>query len=126
MKFRIATFFSAALAVMITVGSAEAGDAKKGAKIFKKCKACHTIKEGGKNKVGPNLYGIVGQKAAQVKGYKYSKAMKASDVTWDEATLDKFLTKPKKMMKKTKMAFSGLKKEKQRADLIAYLKANGG
>ena len=126
MKFRIATFFSAALAVMITVGSAEAGDEKKGAKVFKKCKACHTIKEGGKNKVGPNLYGIVGQKAAQVKGYKYSKAMKASDVTWDEATLDKFLTKPKKMMKKTKMAFSGLKKEKQRADLIAYLKANGG
>ena len=126
MKFRIATFFSAALAVMITVGSAEAGDEKKGAKVFKKCKACHTIKEGGKNKVGPNLYGIVGQKAAQVKGYKYSKAMKASDVTWDEATPDKFLTKPKKMMKKTKMAFSGLKKEKQRADLIAYLKANGG
>ena len=126
MKFRIATFFSAALAVMITVGSAEAGDEKKGAKVFKKCKACHTIKEGGKNKVGPNLYGIVGREAAQVKGYKYSKAMKASDVTWDEATLDKFLTKPKKMMKKTKMAFSGLKKEKQRADLIAYLKANGG
>ena len=126
MKFRIATFFSAALAVMITVGSAEAGDEKKGAKVFKKCKACHTIKEGGNNKVGPNLYGIVGRKAAQVKGYKYSKAMKASDVTWDEATLDKFLTKPKKMMKKTKMAFSGLKKEKQRADLIAYLKANGG
>ena len=126
MKFRIATFFSAALAVMVTVGSAEAGDEKKGAKVFKKCKACHTIKEGGKNKVGPNLYGIVGRKAAQVKGYKYSKAMKASDVTWDEATLDKFLTKPKKMMKKTKMAFSGLKKEKQRADLIAYLKANGG
>ncbi len=126
MKFRIATFFSTALAVMITVGSAEAGDEKKGAKVFKKCKACHTIKEGGKNKVGPNLYGIVGRKAAQVKGYKYSKAMKASDVTWDEATLDKFLTKPKKMMKKTKMAFSGLKKEKQRADLIAYLKANGG
>ena len=126
MKFRIATFFSAALAVMITVGSAEAGDEKKGAKVFKKCKACHTIKEGGKNKVGPNLYGIVGREAAQVKGYKYSKAMKASGVTWDEATLDKFLTKPKKMMKKTKMAFSGLKKEKQRADLIAYLKANGG
>ncbi len=126
MKFRIATFFSAALAVMITVGSAEAGDEKKGAKVFKKCKACHTIKEGGKNKVGPNLYGMVGRKAAQVEGYKYSKAMKASDVTWDEATLDKFLTKPKKMMKKTKMAFSGLKKEKQRADLIAYLKANGG
>ena len=114
------------LVALASASAMAAGDVKKGKKVFNKCKACHTIKEGGKNKVGPNLYGIIGQKAAQVKGYKYSKAMKASDVTWDEATLDKFLTKPKKMMKKTKMAFSGLKKEKQRADLIAYLKANGG
>ena len=124
MKFRIITFFSVALTVIMTVGTVEAGDSKKGKKVFSKCKACHTIKKGGKNRVGPNLYGVVGSKAAQVKGYRYSKAMKNSGITWDEATLDKFLTKPKKLVKKTKMAFGGLKKNSQRANLIAYLKAN--
>ncbi|MBL4666642.1 MAG: cytochrome c family protein [Sneathiella sp.] len=101
--------------------AAAAGDVKKGEKIFKKCKSCHTANEGGKNKSGPNLFGIVGRTAASVEGYKYSKAMKASGLTWDAATLDSFLTKPKKFVKKTKMSFSGIKKEKQRADLIAYL-----
>lgn len=99
------------------------GDAVKGKKVFKKCKACHTVNAGGKNLVGPNLFGIVGQKAAQKEGYKYSKAMKASGLTWDEATLDTYLTKPRKMVKKTKMTFAGLKKEKQRANVIAYLKS---
>ncbi len=124
MKFRIVTFFSVALTVIMTVGTVEAGDAKKGKKVFSKCKACHTIKKGGKNRVGPNLYGVVGSKAALVKGFRYSKAMKNSGITWDEATLDKFLTKPKKLVKKTKMSFGGLKKASQRANLIAYLKAN--
>ena len=125
MKFRTFPFFAIALAVIMTVGTVEAGDAKKGKKVYNKCKACHTIKKGGKNRVGPNLFGIVGRKAAQVKGFKYSKAMKNSGITWDEATLNKFLKKPKKLVKKTKMAFGGLKKDSQRADLIAYLKATG-
>lgn len=112
-----------AAAVALASGSAMAtSDAAKGKKVFKKCKACHTVNKGGKNRVGPNLFGIVGSKAAAVKGYRYSKAMKASGLTWDEATLDKFLKKPKKLVKKTKMGFSGLKKDSQRADLIAYLK----
>ncbi len=111
-----------AFVVTLAASSAmAAGDAKKGEKVFKKCKACHTVDAGGKNKVGPNLHGIVGRKSALVEGFKYSKAMKAADVTWDAATLDGFLKKPKKFMKGTKMSFAGLKKEKQRVDVIAYL-----
>ncbi len=111
-----------AFVVTLAASSAmAAGDAKKGEKVFKKCKACHTVDAGGKNKVGPNLHGIVGRKSALVEGFKYSKAMKAADVTWDAATLDGFLKKPKKFMKGTKMSFAGLKKEKQRVNVIAYL-----
>ncbi len=117
-------------AVLLTVAMAfagtsamAAGDAAKGKKVFKKCKSCHTVNKGGKNKVGPNLFGIVGKKAGSVKGYKYSKAMKASGITWDDANLDGFLKKPRKFMKKTKMGFSGVKKDKQRANVIAYLKS---
>ncbi|MCG8490373.1 MAG: cytochrome c family protein [Sneathiellales bacterium] len=98
-----------------------AGDVKKGAKVFKKCKACHTVEQGGKNKVGPNLFGIVGKEAAKVEGFKYSKAMKNSGLTWDEATLDSYLKKPRKFLKGTKMSFAGLKKEKDRKNIIAYL-----
>jgi len=112
-----------AAAMALASGSAmAAGDAAKGKKVFKKCKVCHTSNKGGKNRVGPNLFGIVGAKAGSVQGYRYSKAMKGSGLTWDEATLDKFLKKPKKFVKKTKMGFSGLKKDAQRADIIAYLK----
>jgi len=107
--------------ICLSSGIAAAGDAAKGAKIFKKCKSCHTADEGGKNKSGPNLFGVVGRAAASVEGYKYSKAMKASGLTWDAATLNSFLKKPRKFVKKTKMSFAGIKKEKQRADLIAYL-----
>jgi len=119
-------FFAVALAAAMALASGSAmaaGDAAKGKKVFKKCKACHTVNKGGKNRVGPNLFGISGQKAAMVKGYKYSKAMKASGLTWDDATMDKYLTKPKKLVPKTKMAFPGLKKAGQRADVIAYLKS---
>jgi len=98
-----------------------AGDTAKGKKVFNKCKACHSLKAG-KNKIGPSLNGIVGRAAASADGFKYSKAMKASGLTWDEATLKKFLVKPKKFVPGTKMAFAGLKKEKQRDDVIAYLK----
>ncbi len=96
------------------------GDAAKGEKIFKKCKACHSL-EAGKKKVGPSLAGLFGRTAGMVDGFKYSKAMKGSGIVWDEATLEEFLTKPKAFVPKTRMAFPGLKKEQDRADVIAYL-----
>jgi len=111
-----------AFAAMLGSGAALAeGDAAKGKKVFKKCKTCHSF-DPGKKKIGPHLTGVVGRKAASVEGYKYSKAMKAADIVWDEATLDEFLKKPKAFVKGTKMTFAGLKKESQRQDLIAYLK----
>ena len=97
------------------------GDPAKGKKVFNKCKACHTVDAGGKDKIGPNLFDIVGKAAGAKEGYKYSPAMVESGLTWDAATLDKYLTKPKALVKKTKMSFAGLKKEKDRKNVIAYL-----
>ena len=100
------------------------GDAAKGEKVFRKCKACHAVEEG-KNKVGPSLHNIVGRSVGTVEGFKYSKAMQeygAGGAVWDEATLSAFLEKPKDVVAKTKMAFVGLKKESDRDDVIAYLK----
>ena len=110
------------------ISSAHAGDAEKGKKVFNKCKACHGIDEGGKNKLGPNLWNMVGAPIAAVDGYKYSKALLAyagEAGNWNEENLDAWLKKPKDLVRKTKMIFPGLKKEADRADLIAYLKENG-
>jgi len=96
------------------------GDVKKGAKVFKKCKACHVVDKE-KNKVGPHLVGLFGRKAGTLEGYKYSKAMIEYGVEWDEETLAAYLAAPKKVVKGTKMAFAGLKKEEQIEDVIAYL-----
>jgi len=126
MKGRIVTA-ALALALTAVLGSGAAlaaGDAAAGEKVFKKCKTCHTF-DPGKKKIGPHLKGVIGRKAGAVEGYKYSKAMKAADITWDAANLDEFLKKPKAFMKGTKMSFSGLKKDNQRADVIAYIEAQG-
>ncbi|MBF0589403.1 MAG: cytochrome c family protein [Magnetococcales bacterium] len=122
--FKKSVLFAACLAMGLSAGIADAGDAKKGSKVFRKCKACHTL-DAGKHKVGPSLKGIMGRAAGTADGFtKYSSAMKESGITWDEATLDTFLTKPKAMIKKTKMSFAGLKKEKDRVNVIAYIKEN--
>lgn len=100
---------------------AMAGDVKKGKKVFKKCKACHTLIVG-KKKVGPSLAGIFGRTSGTSKGFKYSQAMKDAGIVWSEETLDAYLASPKKYVKGTKMAFPGLKKASKRKNVIAYLK----
>ena len=100
------------------------GDVVAGKKIFKKCAACHSITKGGKNKIGPALYNVVGRKFGEVTDYKYSKALAAYDKEWNFEELNGFLTKPAKYIKGTKMAYAGLKKEKDRASIIKYLNQN--
>lgn len=102
--------------------TAHAGDAAAGKKVFKKCKACHYAAKD-KNKTGPHLVNLIGREAGTVEGYKYSKAMKSSGIVWDEDTLTAYLRAPKKYLTGTKMAFAGLRKDADIANVIAYLKA---
>ena len=97
------------------------GDVASGEKIFKKCAACHSIKKGGKNNIGPALYNVVGRKVGAISDYKYSKAFLNYDKTWTFEELNGYLLKPSKWIKGTKMAFAGLRKEKDRASVIKYL-----
>ncbi|WP_299484336.1 cytochrome c family protein [uncultured Roseibium sp.] len=112
---------SALLALTVQAGAE--GDPTKGERVFKKCAACHAVGESAKNKVGPQLNGIVGAPWGRIEGYKYSKNLvELSDgKVWDEDTLVVYLTKPKDLIPKGKMAFAGLRKEQERADVIAYL-----
>ena len=100
------------------------GDVALGEKIFKKCAACHSIVKGGKNKIGPALYNVVERKVGEVADYKYSKALLAYDKNWTFEELNGYLIKPAKWIKGTKMAFAGLRKEKDRASVIKYLNQN--
>jgi len=100
------------------------GDVMSGEKIFKKCAACHSIVKGGKNKIGPALYNVVGRQVGGVSDYKYSKALAGYDKLWTVEELNGFLLKPAKWIKGTKMAYAGLRKEKDRASIIKYLNQN--
>ena len=100
------------------------GDLATGEKVFKKCAACHSIVKGGKNNIGPALYNVVGRDVAAVGDYKYSKALAAYGKAWTFEELNGYLLKPAKWIKGTKMAFAGLRKEKDRASVILYLNQN--
>ena len=117
-------FVIVALVVMMSAPmAAQAGDIEAGLKVFKKCKACHVVDKE-KNKTGPHLVGIIGRPAASVDGFKkYSKALKESGIVWDADTLDGYLENPKKYLKGGKMAFAGLRKQKDRDNIIAYFES---
>ena len=100
------------------------GDLASGEKVFKKCAACHSIVKGGKNNIGPALYNVVNRKIGSVSDYKYSKALSEYGKEWTFEELNGYLIKPAKWIKGTKMAFAGLRKEKDRASVILYLNQN--
>jgi len=97
------------------------GDAAHGEKVFKKCSACHIVAKGGKNLIGPALYGVVGRASASLPNYAYSSALKAHAKNWSFEELNAFLLKPKSYIKGTKMAYAGLRKDRDRASVILYL-----
>jgi len=102
-------------------GGASTGDVKKGAKLYKaKCAQCHTIEPMGSNKQGPCLHGIIGRTAGAL-NYDFSNAIKDSGIIWDGDHLNKFMINPKKYIPGTKMVFAGLKKDGERADIVAYI-----
>ena len=107
--------------IMALFASASAAE---GAKVFKKCAACHSINEGGSNKIGPALWGVLGRSVGSVPDYKYSKAMAAHGKVWSFEEMNGFLLKPKDWIKGTKMSFAGLKNAKDRAAVILYMNEN--
>jgi cytochrome c len=100
------------------------GDVDSGKKVFKKCAACHSIAQGGGNKIGPKLYNIVGRATGSISDYKYSKALASYGKEWTFEELNSFLIKPSTWIKGNKMGFAGLKKDEDRASVILYLNQN--
>ena len=120
----------AGFGLLIAAGAQPAlaeGDAAAGEKVFARCKACHTVEEGGPNRVGPNLHGIFGRTAGTLEGFKYSPAMEtagADGLVWDEESVAQYLADPRGFIKGNRMAFPGLKKQEDLDNIIAYLKAS--
>jgi cytochrome c len=117
---RQTTILTLALLLLLMPMPGEAADIAAGQTIFNRCKICHAL-EAGKNMVGPSLHGIFGRKAGSADDFTYSEAMKSSGIVWDDDTLTKYLRDPKDVVPSGKMAFPGIKDDKQIADLLAYL-----
>jgi cytochrome c len=119
---------AAVLLAAASAGTARAQDVEAGEKSFRKCMPCHDVGEEAKNKVGPKLNGLEGRKSGSIEGYSYSDANKNSGITWSEATFKEYIVDPRAKIPGTKMIFPGIKNEKERNDLWAYLsqfKADG-
>ena len=128
--FMILAFLFTALVLLARVPAAGQADDKeaelaRGKKVFNQCKACHTLEKDGPSDAGPNLYGVVGRKAASLEGYTYSDAMKASKVTWNAESLDSYLKSPAEFVPGTDMAYIGLKNPDDRKAVIEFLKTQG-
>ena len=115
------SFTALALLAGSSLAANAAGDAKAGAEVFKRCAVCHTNDKGGGDGLGPNLFGIVGRKAATRPGFAYSAPLKKSGIVWSEATLTKWAAGPARVVPGTKMMFAGITSKKQQADVAAYL-----
>lgn len=109
------------LAVLLLPRPAAAADAEAGKAVFNRCKICHAIEAGKPSPVGPNLHGLFGRKAGTFDDFDYSEAMKTSGVVWNDETLTKYLHSPREFVPGNKMAFPGIKDDKEIADLLAYL-----
>lgn len=123
---------AAALALALALvpwGAARAQDAAAGQRVFNQCRACHTVEEGGRNGVGPNLHGLFGRKAASVAGFRYSASMKEkaeAGLAWNDETLRAYVASPKAVVPAGSMPFAGLRNEQQVSDLLAYLHQAAG
>jgi cytochrome c len=115
------SFIALALLAGSTLAANAAGDAKAGAQVFKRCAVCHTNDKGGGDGLGPNLFGIVGRKAASRPGFAYSAPLQKSGIVWNEAMLTKWAAGPARVVPGTKMMFAGITSKKQQADVAAYL-----
>lgn len=116
---RLLVFCAVSFALLVT--SAAAGDAASGKIVFSRCAICHSVQKGGANGLGPNLFGVVGRKAASLSTFTYSAALKKSGITWTPDKLKNWVTGPARMVPGTKMAFAEINNPKQADDVVAYL-----
>ena len=119
----------AVLTIILAVSTASAQDTSAGQRVFGQCRACHTVEQGGRNGVGPNLHGLFGRRAGGVEGFRYSAPMRAKGeggLVWTAETLAPYLENPREVVPGTSMAFVGLRQEAQRNDVITYLRQATG